>query len=196
MKKIFVIVLCFSMVTVFAAEAADFPESIKSGDIMINGGVGLFNSLTLYNRGTPLVPPLSLSAEYALPVALPLSVGAVIGFANSQRTGGSGDAKFTYTWSIFSIGLKAAYHFDFSMEGLDTYAALTLGADFLNPQAAYNEDVYKNASVKPSAGDGAASFLFGLEIGARFFLNEHFGVFVEEGFSTFTYLRTGVCFKF
>jgi hypothetical protein len=202
MKRIFVSVMmliCFSGVSVFAAENSNFPSSVEPGNIIANVGMGLLNSPVLSNHGTSLVPPLSLSAEYALPISIPLSVGAVIGFASSERSGGSGDEKFTYTWTVFSVGAKAAYHFNWEIRGLDTYAALTLGGNFLSANTEYDETspVYSAPGAeKPSAGDDEVSFLFGLEVGVRFFFNSHVGVFIEEGFNTFTYLRSGLVFKF
>jgi hypothetical protein len=201
MKKILVSVMmlvCFSGASVFAAENSNFPSSVEPGNIIVNVGIGYPNSLVLSKKGgNSVVPPLSLSVEYALPISIPLSVGAVIGFASNERTGGgNGDGKYTYTWPVFSLGAKVAYHFNWAIRGLDTYTALTLGADFLSAKTEYNEDYYKEDTVKPSAGDDAASFLFGLEIGARFFFNSNVGVFIEEGFNTFTYLRTGLVFKF
>jgi outer membrane scaffolding protein for murein synthesis (MipA/OmpV family) len=122
-------------------------------------------------------------------------VGATIGVATSHQSGGSGLAKFTHERFVFSIGAKAAYHFDWKIRGLDTYAALTLGADVTSASSDYNEVYFANSAIKPSA-DSATSFLFGLEIGARFFFNDNFGVFMEEGFNTFTYLRSGFVYKF
>lgn len=107
-----------------------------------NGGLWFHSSLVLHNRRTSLVPPLSLSVEYALPINLPLNVGAVIGFTSSERQEKIWDAKFTYTWSVFSIGAKVAYHVNWPISELDTYATLTLGANFLNAQSEYNEDYY------------------------------------------------------
>jgi hypothetical protein len=171
MKKIFVMMLiCFSGVSVFAAENSNFPSSVEPGNIITNVGMGLLNSPALSNHGIPLVPPLSISAEYALPISIPLSVGAVIGFTSSEQSGGD------ETWTVFSIGAKAAYHFKWEIRGLDTYATLTLGGNFL------------------SGND--PGFLFGLEVGVRFFFNSNVGVFIEEGFNTFTYLRSGLVFKF
>jgi hypothetical protein len=190
MKKILVFVmalLCFSGASVFAAEPLSFPSIVKPGNIIANAGVGLFNSLALRNRGTQVVLPLSLSVEYALPIGVPLSVGAVIGFTSSERTGGSGDGEYTFSWTVFSIGAKAAYHFNWAIQNLDTYLALTLGGNVMSANTEYDETYYKAYTVKPSAGDPVSSFLFGLEIGARFFFNPNIGIFIEEGFNTFTY---------
>jgi hypothetical protein len=201
MKKIVIammMLVCLSVAQVFATdEDSKLPSSIKSGNIIANVGIGQ-NSLVLGERGGSLVvPPLSLSVEYALPIGIPLSVGATIGVATSKQSGGSGDAKFIHTWSVFSLGAKVAYHFNWAIRGLDAYTALTLGANILSANSDYNESYFSGeGAIKPSAGDDATSFLFGLEIGARFFFNSHFGVFIEEGFNTFTYLRSGLVFKF
>jgi hypothetical protein len=200
MKKILVFVMllvCLSAAQAFADEDSKYPSSLASGNIIANVGIGQ-SSLVLGERGGSLVvPPLSLSVEYALPIGIPLSVGATVGFATSKQSGGSGDAKFTHAWSVFSLGAKAAYHLNWAIRGLDTYAALTLGANILSASSDFNESYFSGAdSIKPSAGDDATSFLFGLELGARFFFNSNFGVFIEEGFNTFTYLRSGLVFKF
>jgi hypothetical protein len=200
MKKIVVSVMLLvslSVAQVFADGDSKFPSSLESGDIIANVGIGQ-NSLVLSERGGVLVlSPLSLSVEYALPISIPLSVGATIGVATSKQNGGSGDLKYTHTWSVFSLGAKVAYHFNWAIRGLDTYTALTLGADIVSAKSEYKESAFSGLNArKPSAGDDATSFLFGLEIGARFFFNSHFGVFIEEGFNTFTYLRSGLVFKF
>jgi hypothetical protein len=200
MKKIVIAVtllVSLSVAQVFSDEDSKFPSSLESGDIIANVGIGQ-NSLVLSERGGVLVlPPLSLSVEYALPISVPLSVGATIGVATSKQNGGSGEGKFTHTWSVFSLGAKVSYHFNWAIRGLDTYTALTLGADIVSAKSEYKESAFSGeGAVRPSAGDDTTSFLFGLEIGARFFFNSHFGVFIEEGFNTFTYLRSGLVFKF
>jgi len=199
MKNILVSVimlLYFSGAPLFAADDSSFPPSIEPGNIIANASIGLLDSLALSGRGAPLVLPLSLSVEYALPISLPLSLGAVIGFASNERSEGTGDAKYTFTWPVFSLGVKVAYHFNWAINRLDSYAALTLGANFLSGKAEYNENYYKDYTVKPSAGDSATSLLLGVELGARFFFSPNFGVFVEEGFNTFTHFRVGIVVKF
>jgi hypothetical protein len=200
MKKILVVVMilvCLSGTQVFADENSKFPSSLASGNIIANVGIGQNSQVLSARGGSIVVPPLSLSVEYALPIGIPLSVGATIGFATSQQHGGSGPGKFTHTWSVFSLGGKVAYHFNWAIRGLDAYTALTLGADILNANSDYNESYFSGeTAIKPSAGDDDTSVLFGLELGARFFFNTHFGVFIEEGFNTFTYLRSGLVFKF
>jgi hypothetical protein len=200
MKKVLVFVmmmLCFSGVSVFAAEPSSFPSSVEPGNIIANVGIGLSHSLALRYRGTQVVLPLSLSVEYALPISIPISVGAVIGFTSSERTSGSGDGEYTFSWSVFSIGAKVAYHFNWAIQNLDTYLGLTLGGNVISAHPAeYNASYYQDYTVKPSSGDNGGNFLFGLEVGARFFFNPNIGIFIEEGFNTFTYLRSGLVFKF
>jgi hypothetical protein len=198
MKKVLVAVLllaCLSAAPLFAADSK-FPSSIAPGSIIADLGMGFLGSMVLNERGTLFVPPLCLSVEYALPISIPLSVGAVIGYTSNRQTGGSGDAKYTYTWPVFSIGAKVAYHFGWQIRGLDTYAAMTIGANIMSAKTDFDEGYYSTYAIKPSAGDKATLFLFGLEIGARFFFNDHFGAFIEEGFNTFTFFRSGLVFKF
>lgn len=206
MKKnltLVIMLVCFGSTTVFAAGDADYeaddllnlPGSVEPGNITASVGIGLLGSLVLSKYGTSLVPPLSLNVEYVLPINIPLSVGATIGFASNKQTSGIGNQEYTYTWPVFSVGAKAAYHFDWELRGLDTYAALTLGANFMGANTEYSEDAYGD-SPKPSAGDAKTFFLFGLEFGIRFFFTSNFGVFIEEGFNTFSYLRSGFVLKF
>jgi hypothetical protein len=204
MKKILVVVmtlLCLGGTSAFAADSK-FPNSLAAGDFVASVGVGSTSLVLGKEGGGMVVPPLSLSVEYALPIVIPLSVGATIGVATSTQSGGSrgggvdgGDTRFTHDRSVFSIGAKAAYHFDWKIRGLDTYAALTLGANVMSVETEYNKNYFTDPNTAPSAGDDPG-FLFGLEIGARFFFNENFGVFMEEGFNTFTYLRSGLVYKF
>jgi hypothetical protein len=61
------------------------------------------------------------------------------------------------------------YHFNF-LKNLDTYAGLTLG---------YVIQTFDGGDYSGSAYEGVSFFLFGVNIGARYFFTESIGAYLE-----------------
>jgi len=83
---------------------------------------------------------------------------------------------FNSYFSLLSLGGRFGYHFNWGVKNLDTYAVTTTGWIM--------------------GFDYGGWFLFGVDIGARYFLNNWFGFWVEVGYTSLSVFDLGVAFKF
>jgi hypothetical protein len=119
-----------------------------------------------------------------LPISIPLSLGAEIGFDGSSfyETG----TKDTVTAIPFLI--RAAYHFDLYPQ-LDLYLMGKLGYVF----GSWDGDVKKAAKEMGAAVDDPGGVGFGFDLGAAWYFTEKVGAFAELGFDRYA-LSTKVSF--
>jgi hypothetical protein len=191
MKKIWVVVLvCLAGAWGFGLDLTSYPtDVIEKGNFIINGGLGLGNSSP---GNTQVVPPIVLDVEYAFPVFdLPFSFGLLIGVGSTEQRYSNGGEKYAYSWVDFALGVRIAYHFNWNISRLDTYAAMTLGVNSI-----YGATSGGTASIQPEVEDVISTFLFGLHLGVRYFVSEHIGAFVEMGYSPFSVFSAGLALKF
>lgn len=183
MKKFYVLIVALIIGATASVSAMDFksyPDAFKKGSLALNAGIGLG---TPYAYGTGGIPPLSVSVDYALPIAdLPLSFGALVGFSTSSfrywdNTG--------WDFTNICIGARGAYHFDFDVKGLDTYAGIMLG---------YNLELVNEVGTTFLTIPSHSQFAWGGYIGARYFFIPNVGAFAELGYS-FSYATLGVTLK-
>jgi hypothetical protein len=168
MKKIlFSAVLCFVLAgaSLFAFDPATdlkkYPSAVPQGSFVLNGGIGVGVA-----AGGVVVPPISVSGDYALPISgLPFFVGGNIA------------AYFGADLFDLGIGARFGYHFNFDVPNLDTYAVLTLGFNM-------------NWAEKFSPG-----FYPGLGIGGRYFFTPNLGAFLELGYINWGFFTAGVTFR-
>ena len=182
MKKAVLILLVFAVVTGSAlAQGFDilsFPAPVQEGAIMLDLGLGM-RALGLTGH-TMSIPPLFIQGEFALPVGVPISVGA--GFAFGQ-----------WKWSFFGLGYKVMYftphlrgnwHWGFNIPWLDLYTGMSLGWDV--------------ASVKwdglTGSADARSRFFWGLQVGAHFYFSKNVGAMVESGYPY--WIKAGLALKF
>jgi hypothetical protein len=155
---------------IFAIDFRTYPEVIQNGTMLLDGGVGF---------GTPVYghmgcPPVSLNFEYALPIfSLPFSFG--LKFAYSANNIDIGFA------NNFGIAFRTAYHFNFGVPHLDTYAALNFG-DIISSFESGTEN----------------HFWAGFLVGARYYFKyqSHFGVYLEAGIDKLYYVNFGGTVRF
>lgn len=182
MKKFYVLIVALIIGATASVSAMDFksyPDAFKKGSLALNAGIGLG---TPYAYGTGGIPPLSVSVDYALPIAdLPLSFGALFGFSTSSyRYSGYG-----WDFTNICIGVRGAYHFDFDVKGLDTYAGIMIG---------YNIVTTTEIGTPTGYAPSASALAWGGYIGARYFFIPNVGAFAELGYS-FSYATLGVTVK-
>jgi hypothetical protein len=181
MKKLLA-VLFLAVVLAGSLSALDwksYPGGIQPGSWLINAGIGVGSPL----YGSIVVPPLTVTLDYALPIGgIPFSVGGMFGFTASKYNG----IGFSQGYSYFAFGGRFAYHPNFEVPNLDTYAVLTLGYYYYSWK-------YSN-NYGPSSNSG--SFLWGGAIGARYFFTNNVGIFAELGYTAFSVVTAGVTFKF
>jgi len=186
MKKFFIVLFLFFPILLFARDN-EYPVIMNNGTILINTGVGFAGPIgqeatrpgpvkvdSDYKRGCP---PLTVSLDYALPVAgLPLTLGLISGyFSEISKTGKEDQINY---WPIAS---RIGYHFYFGVPRLDVYALLTLGARVKG----YEKNAFKRTE-----------FWMGLNAGARYFFLPHFGAYAELGFDPVQNITFGMAFNF
>jgi len=189
MKKLLLvlIVACITGASLFAWSPDDltkFPSCMDGNSWILNLGVGL-SSTTGQGRDFISIPPLRLSLDKNIGIgdkSLPFFIGGIFGYSGWGYTDRVGyppkdrdDKRFYHT---FSIGGRLGYHFNWDVKNLDTYAVATVGWM-----------IY-------SGNSGGGSILTGGNIGARYFLSNAFGFWVEAGYTTFSLLDLGLTFKF
>jgi hypothetical protein len=166
---------------VFAGPPEDWYKSYAEGldqKFLVNAGIGF----GFYEHGRIGVPPVSASLDYKLPIALPITFGGIAAFRTSR------DSKdgASYLWTDFGFGARGAYHFSF-LKNLDTYAGLTLGWIAQSYRYEFNDKTTKTSDW---------DFLYGVNIGARYFFSPNIGVYLELGYSGLQVIAAGVTFKF
>jgi hypothetical protein len=129
------------------------------------------------------VPPLSVSADFKLPVKLPITVGGIFTFAQWKYSYGG---VYDFAWNNIGLGVRGMYHFNF-LKNLDTYAGLTLG---------YVIQSFDGGGYSGSGYDGASFFLFGTHVGARYFFTDKIGAYLELGYSGLQFASLGLSVKF
>jgi len=161
-----------------------YAPAVEDNTLFINAGVGIGP----IGSGGIGIPPLSVSVDYKLPIDLPITVGSIVTFSTWKRSIRYYiiiDVDITYM--NFGFGARVTYHFNF-LEYLDTYAGITLGY------------VYQNGKAKVTyygeITGGESFFLWGINIGARYFFTDFIGAYMELGYSGLQYVGVGLSVKF
>lgn len=173
----------------FALDWTAYPDSIKAGNIIINAGIGLGTPL----YGDMVIPPISVSADYALPLGgLPFTLGLLGGFTTSEYKWDH-PAGYGYTDSYTGIAIagRFGYHPNLGVKNLDVYADIALGY-YGYPAKAEYYGTWPGAKSDP--GD-YSRFYWGFNLGARYFFTNTVGAFLELGYSALSFVTAGVSFK-
>jgi len=160
------------------AQDYDFDETpnFSQGQIDVNAGIGLISPLFI-GGFRAVVPPVSLSAEYA--IDNDFSVGGFVGIARSRNKFVS-EVKFNYT----IIGVRGAYHFNL-IESLDTYAGAMVG--FNRQVADFDDTLFTSYSA-------SNSIYWAVYGGARYSFAGNLGVFGELGYGI-SWITAGLTVK-
>jgi hypothetical protein len=114
-----------------------------------------------------------LAMDYVLPTNFPLTIGLEAGFSGAKISAPSVN---TFSGSLRAIPILArvAWHPNFGIKNLDTYALLKLGytIGFFGGEITDKLTINKQPS----------GFTIGFKIGARYFFTEHLGIFGEFGY--------------
>jgi tetrahydromethanopterin S-methyltransferase subunit E len=175
---------------VFAVDWAAYPDSIAAGNFIINAGIGFGNPL----YGDMVIPPLSVSVDYALPLGgLPFTLGLFGGFTTSKYQYSYAGVAYGYTYNYTGIAIagRFAYHPNFGVKNLDVYAAMALGYYVYSAKAEYTN--WENLP-KPDPKDYSTLY-WGFNLGARYFFTGAVGAFMELGYSALSFITAGVTFK-
>lgn len=190
-KALLVLVLAVAAAGgVFAQEWYNsYAPGITDNRFFVNAGIGLGPSGG-YDRG---VPPISASVDFKLPVNVPITVGGIGTFSTWNRSIGAGPASVEINYRNIGFGVRGMYHFNF-LQNLDTYAGLTLGYVYQSADVKYGS--YWNNHPFKVDYPGDSFFLWGFNIGARYFFTDLVGAYLELGYSGLQFIGLGVSFKF
>jgi hypothetical protein len=174
-----VFLACLAGASVSGLDFLSYPAGIRQFRPLFNLGAGIGRM----DWGDKLqVPPLVFSAELPVPIArLPFSFGA--SFVFERFTGEK--LGMDLNWTEIAIDARAAYHFNFGVPKLDTYAALALGV------------CLENAVNVEAEGAKMIPWLdFGFFAGVRYFFIPNVGVYLEAGYSPLVIASLGAAIKF
>jgi len=169
-KKLFLVLLLLVVVgtSAFAIDLLSFPPSVQPGNILVNAGLGY--ATAPISGASIVIPPLVLSVEYALPVEVPISVGALVGFYRWEWT--ARNIGWVNTYTYFTFGARANWHWNIDVDWLNLYTGLFLGFTH------FSWSTTSEHIPAPSYG----GLVFGGQIGARFFFANNIGAVIELGF--------------
>ncbi|MBE0646320.1 MAG: hypothetical protein IH596_00900 [Bacteroidales bacterium] len=198
MKKLLIAVLVagllFPALSSFSA-GKGLMDPMTKGTWFINFGFGPgTNWQGAYGNG--FLPAFQVAVEVGMWEVGPgiITLGGEIGGTFYSYTGtdsryGPGTT-YKYTYTEMVIAARAAYHYGWNVQGLDTYGGVAAGPRFTiftyQLPASYTGPVIGKPS---SVGYGGGPF-----VGASFFFNEFLGVNAELGFNI-TYAQIGLVFK-
>jgi hypothetical protein len=182
-------------VSVSAWEPEDltkFPSGQEGGTKILNFGVGFWPKFFDWVNDDYLdwvVPSIRVTFDVNIPIGdrgLPFFAGALLGYSGY---GHEKRNRYDYDWFIHNItfGGRFGYHFNWGVDNFDTYAVASTG---WTVHASSDTDV-----VKPPE-PGPEDFLFGINIGARYFVVDWFGFWAEAAFGTLFSVDIGLAFKF
>lgn len=191
MKVKTIITSLFALIAFGVASAqANAQEVFNKGTQTASVTVGLFGTFS----SNITVPPIQLSYEYCVVDNLfnnnngSIGIGAMGAyFATGYTLGGT--KSFTHSGIVGGRGL---FHYQFAPK-LDTYAGLFLGALLAG---VHTSVVGNDASTTVDTGSSvAASFGWGLHLGARYYFTPAFAITGELGYG-YSILNLGVTFRF
>jgi hypothetical protein len=169
----------------FALDWTAYPDSMAQGKWTINAGIGFGRPL----YGDMVIPPISVSADYALPLGgLPFTVGLLGGLTTSEDK----YVGYTHSYTGIAIAGRFGYHPDLGVKNLGVYADIGLGYYIYSGKAEYSSG-YGGARIDTFDHD---QFLWIFNLGANYFFTNTIGAFLELGYSAFSYVTAGVSFKF
>ncbi len=191
------------MLAATSAVYAQSDEAFGKGSNILNVGVGLGGDYTYFGDGYTSTPDFVLSYEngtFGNVGPGTISLGALVAFKGigydytDYHTG----YYYNQNWTYYIIGFRSAYHLTIpSAPRFDPYAGLMLGYYDISYKVT-SSDPYYNHPGDPYYGTYSASYAgymaFGLYIGARYYVSEHVGLWLELGYG-YTDAAIGVCFK-
>jgi hypothetical protein len=157
-------------------------DPVRLHSMVVNIGVG--SGAHYFGNGVGVGPALKASFEAGM---FDLGPGVVtLGGEAAWSLFGTGygyDSR--ETWFNFMIGARAAYHYGWDVEGLDTYAGVPAGIGFCMHSVDGEEGYHGSQPVYP---------YFGFFFGASYFFNKSIGINGEVGYNA-THANIGVIFK-
>jgi hypothetical protein len=174
-------------------------EGFGKGSNVIGIGLGLGGNYTDIYSGYSSTPNFVLTYDNGTFGNVGpgiISLGGLFSYKGVSYTGYDG-AGYPYddSWHYYIIGFRAAYHWDFtSNPHFDPYAGLMLAYYDISASTSFN-DPYYNGIGNPYNATYASYTALSLYIGARYFVSNKIGIWLELGFG-YSNAALGVSFKF
>ena len=166
----------------FAFNPLSYPPPVEGGNIMVDIGLGIRGMG--YSGSSWIIPPLFVQAEYALPVGVPISVGALFTISKYGYDYTWGQ-KYEWSWLDITIAGRANWHWGFEIDWLDLYTGLSLG---------YNISSFTSKPSVSWFSTDYSEFFWAFQIGAHFYFTKMIGAMVEVGYPY--WIKAGVALKF
>lgn len=171
MKKLNLVILFTILATTFSIAQG----TLGKGGKQFNAGLGFSG------WGVPVYASLDFGVHESI------TIGPVISYRNYSYN----NSGYKYKQSLTVLGFNGNYHFN-KLIGLpkpwDLYAGLTLGYLFWSDAEAYNNG--------PTYEGQASSTGLDIQIGARYFFSQQFGINLEFGGGSVSGGRFGITYKF
>jgi hypothetical protein len=165
---------CLAGHSLSARNFFDYADGLGPGNLLINAGLGF--GVSAYGLGMPL----SASVDYLNTlIGMSMSFGGLIGFATFYPM-----AEGSISHEVLMLGARLGWHFNLGEGAGDIYGTLTAGYIFS-----------VNAESSNYKAPASESFLLGLTVGVRNFFTDVIGVYLEGGYSNFSFLSLGLTVK-
>jgi hypothetical protein len=180
MKKLLVLFLLAGCLggSLFAFDIMSYPPPVSSGNVLVDAGVGL----GFGNSGSLKIPPLGVSADYALP-QVPISVGGGVAFWQYGKSSTIANVTTEETDSSLAIFGRGNWHWGINVSWLDLYTGFSLG---------YKMDWETERANSVSTTKSGGGFYPAFQVGAHFYFAKNIGAMIEFGLPM---SRIGVAFK-
>ena len=190
MKKILMVLLVLMVIggSAFANDLLQYPPSLKGGNLMLDVGIGYAFTGFLSSGSKMSIPPLFISAEYALPVNVPISVGGLFAIYQYKWDATQVGFKWSEKYTSMYFGARGNWHWNFSPKWLDFYTGINIGYNYF--KISYDPKPEGSWWVEPKYG----GFTVGAQVGAHFYFTDLVGVVVEAGYPYL--IKTGLALKF
>lgn len=200
-RFLFISTVCFSQTS--SGSLPSNTNAFGQGSNVLNAGIGLGGYYSYYGDGYSSTPNFVLSYDNGTfgnvgPGTISLGgLFAYKGISYSYTDFNSG-YNYSQTWSYYIIGIRSAYHWDFTRNNhFDPYIGLML---------AYYDIGYKSSSNDPNYNDPHSPYYyyysntygsymaFSIYLGARYYVSNSVGIWLELGYG-YSNAAIGVCFK-
>ncbi len=158
-------------------------DPVRVGSWTINAGVGV--GAHYFGNGAGFGPALKGSFETGMwdlgPGVITLGGEATFSFFSHNY----GVDNWNESWFNVILGARAAYHYGWNVEGLDTYGGIPLGIGFC---------AHGNGDYPGNSGYTPVYPYAGIFFGASYFFTKTIGINGEVGYNS-THANIGVVFK-
>ena len=177
------LVLIFIAVTMSQKIHAKGPlDPVRLGTWVINAGIG--PGAHYFGNGVGFGPALKASFEVGMWDLGPgvVTLGGETAFSFFSHHYGDG---WNESWANFILGGRAAFHYGWDVEGLDTYGGIPLGIGFC---------AHAGGDHPGNSGFTPVYPYVGIFFGASYFFTKTIGINGEVGYNA-THANIGVVFK-